>query len=147
MLKLKNVKFIVLSIIFVLFLGITSCYAVDLDLSDDLISNSTNSNTNNSNVSSNNTNTNNDSSSNTNTSNTSVNNNTNSSYTNTNSSSTNSTPSATVTNSIPESDLGLSNILNIFLIVIGVLLIARLFPLTLGLFQGLYYACRKLSGT
>lgn len=129
MLKLKNVKFIVLSIIFVLFLGITSCYAVDLDLSDDLgnnlISNSTNSNTNNSNsdISGNyNTNTNN-SSSNTNTSNTTDDNSTNSSYTNTNSSSTNSTPSAMITNSIPESDLGLSNILNIFLIVIGVLLI------------------------
>ena len=104
MLKLKNVKFIVLSIIFVLFLGITSCYAVDLDLSDDLgndlLSNSTSSNTNNSNVSGNYTNTNNDSSSNTNTRNTS-----------------------TVTNSIPESDFDLSNILNIFLIVIGVLLI------------------------
>ena len=123
MLKLKNVKFIVLSIIFVLLLGITSCYAVDLDLSDDLISNSTNSSTNNSNVSDNNTNTNSNSSSNTNLSNTSTGNSTNSIYTNTDSGSTNSTPSATVTNSIPESDLGLTNILNIFLIVIGVLLI------------------------
>ena len=124
MLNLKNVIFIVLSIIFVLFLGITSCYAVDLDLSDDLLSNSTNSSTNtNSNVSNNNTNTNNNSSSNTNISNTSPDNNTNISYTNTNSRSTNSTPSATVINSMPESDLGLSNILNIFLIVIGILLI------------------------
>lgn len=125
MLKLKNVKFIVLSIIFVLFLGITSCYAVDLDLSDelenDLLSNSSNSN--NSDVSGNYTNTNNNSSSNTNLSNTSTGNSTNSIYTNTDSGSTNSTPSATVTNSIPESDLGLTNILNIFLIVIGVLLI------------------------
>ena len=125
MLKLKNVKFIVLSIIFVLFLGITSCYAVDLDLSDelenDLLSNSSNSN--NSDVSGNYTNTNSNSSSNTNLSNTSTGNSTNSIYTNTDSGSTNSTPSATVTNSIPESDLGLTNILNIFLIVIGVLLI------------------------
>lgn len=127
MLKLKNVKFIVLSIIFVLFLGITSCYAVDLDLSDDLgdalLSNSTNASTNNSSVSGNSTNTNTNSSSNINASNNTNDNNTNSSYTNTNSSSTNSSPSATVTNSMPESDLGLSNILNIFLIVIGVLLI------------------------
>lgn len=125
MLKLKNVKFIVLSIIFVLFLGITSCYAVDLDLSNelenDLLSNSSNSN--NSDVSGNYTNTNSNSSSNTNLSNTSTGNSTNSIYTNTDSGSTNSTPSATVTNSIPESDLGLTNILNIFLIVIGVLLI------------------------
>ena len=120
MLKLKNVEFIVLSIIFVLFLGITSCYAVDLDLSNDLgndlLSNSTNSDTNNSNASNNNT-------SNSSTSNASSDKNTNSSYTNTNSSSTNSSPSATVTNSLPESDLGLSTILNIFLIVIGVLLV------------------------
>lgn len=127
MLKLKNVKFIVLSIIFVLFLGITSCYAVDLDLSDDLgdalLSNSTNASTNNSSVSGNSTNTNTNSSSNINPSNNTNDNSTNSSYTNTNSSSTNSSPSATVTNSMPESDLGLSNILNIFLIVIGVLLI------------------------
>lgn len=127
MLKLKNVKFIVLSIIFVLFLGITSCYAVDLDLSDDLgdalLSNSTNVSTNNSSVSGNSTNTNTNSSSNINASNNTNDNSTNSSYTNTNSSSTNSSPSATVTNSMPESDLGLSNILNIFLIVIGVLLI------------------------
>lgn len=127
MLKLKNVKFIVLSIIFVLFLGITSCYAVDLDLSDDLgdalLSNSTNASTNNSSVSGNSTNTNTNSSSNINASNNTNDNSTNSSYTNTNSSSTNSSPSATVTNSMPESDLGLSNILNIFLIVIGVLLI------------------------
>ena len=36
MLKLKKLKFIVLSLIFILFVGITSCYAVDLDLSDDL---------------------------------------------------------------------------------------------------------------
>ena len=125
MLKLKNVKFIVLSIIFVLFLGITSCYAVDLDLSndleDDLLSNTNTSNTNNSSVSDNYSNTNNSSNSNTSTSNNSDN--TTNSYTNTNSSSTNSTPSATVTDSMPESDLGLSNILNIFLIVIGVLLI------------------------
>ena len=69
------------------------------------------------------TNTNSNSSSNTNLSNTSTGNSTNSIYTNTDSGSTNSTPSATVTNSIPESDLGLTNILNIFLIVIGVLLI------------------------
>lgn len=127
MLKLKNVKFILLSIIFVLFLGITSCYAVDLDLSDDLgdalLSNSTNASTNNSSVSGNSTNTNTNSSSNINPSNNTNDNSTNSSYTNTNSSSTNSSPSATVTNSMPESDLGLSNILNIFLIVIGVLLI------------------------
>lgn len=127
MLKLKNVKFIVLSIIFVLFLGITSCYAVDLDLSDDLgdalLSNSTNASTNNSSVSGNSTNTNTNSSSNINANNNTNDNSTNSSYTNTNSSSTNSSPSATVTNSMPESDLGLSNILNIFLIVIGVLLI------------------------
>lgn len=127
MLKLKNVKFIVLSIIFVLFLGITSCYAVDLDLSDDLgdalLSNSTNASTNNSSVSGNSTNSNTNSSSNINASNNTNDNSTNSSYTNTNSSSTNSSPSATVTNSMPESDLGLSNILNIFLIVIGVLLI------------------------
>ena len=125
MLKLKNVKFIVLSIIFVLLLGITSCYAVDLALSNelenDLLSNSSNSN--NSDVSGNYTNTNSNSSSNTNLSNTSTGNSTNSIYTNTDSGSTNSTPSATVTNSIPESDLGLTNILNIFLIVIGVLLI------------------------
>ena len=116
MLKLKNVKlFIVLLIVFVLFLGITSCYAVDLDLSteleNDLLSNVTNSNTNNS------------SSSNTNKNNTLTDNSTNGGYTNTNSSSTNLTPSATITNSMPESDLGLTNILNIFLIVIGVLLI------------------------
>ena len=116
MLKLKNVKlFIVLLIVFVLFLGITSCYAVDLDLSTELenglLSNVTNSNTNNS------------SSSNTNKNNTLTDNSTNGGYTNTNSSSTNLTPSATITNSMPESDLGLTNILNIFLIVIGVLLI------------------------
>ena len=125
MLKLKNLKFIVLSIIFVLFLGITSCYAVNLDLSDDLeddlYSNSSNSNTNSSNYNmydDNTTNTNSNSNS-SNTSNNAISNNS----TNMNTTTTNSTPSATVTNSMPEGDLGLSNILNIFLIVIGVLLI------------------------
>lgn len=115
MLKFKNLKFIVLSIIFILFLGITSCHAVELDLSDDLGNNFTsNSNTNSSNSNTSNRNT--DESNNS----TKVNNN---NSTTMNSTTTNSTPSATVTNSIPESDLGLSNILNIFLIVIGVLLI------------------------
>lgn len=118
MLKLKNIKIIVLSIIFTLFISISSCYAVELDLSDDLLESSSSVNSTNSgnttNENSSNTNLNTNSTNNTNISNENY---------NTNTSFTNSTPSATVTNSLPESDLGLSNILNIFLIVIGVLLI------------------------
>lgn len=116
MLKIKNVKLIVLLSVIILFLGIVSCYAVDLDLSDDLTEfapyNTSNTNISNNNITNN---------SNTNTSNNNIDNN-NSMMTNTTSTS-GSTQSATVTNSIPESDLGLSNILNIFLIVIGILLI------------------------
>ena len=108
MYKLKSIKFIVLSIIFVLFMCVTSCYAVDLDLSDDDISSSPNNSY---------------SSSNSSTSSSNSSNSTSSNPSQCGTTSTSSTPSATVTTSMPESGLGLSNILNIFLIVIGVLLI------------------------
>lgn len=124
--KFKNSKFIILTTIITLILGFNFCYAVDLNLTDDLIddfsSNNVTQNTNNTNTSD--VSTTNNTNSNTNTDNT---NNTNSNITsNTNSSTTSgnaSSTSATVTNSLPESDLGLSNILNILLIVIGILLV------------------------
>ena len=124
MLKLKNLKFIILivSIITFVFL-VNTCYAVDLNLSTDLTSNmSGNTVETNTNATDTDANVTNDAASN-NTSNIASNssNNTNTSNTNsssnstTNSSISNSTrdSSATVTNALPESDLGLANILNI----------------------------------
>lgn len=132
MLKSKKIKFIIIGILLTIFVNFEFCYAVDLDLSTDnsLLDNltldtsdNTSNQTNASNTVSNDSNT---SESNSSESNTSTNQNTNSSYSNTSNST--SIPDAsnivtTMQNNYSEDDLQLTNILNIFLIVIGILLI------------------------
>lgn len=133
MLKFKNLKLVIsISIILFLVFMIKPCYAVGLDLIDDLMTNNQTSDENssdsqdNSDVDDNN-NTSNDNIDDDSNSNSSNNNNTSGDSTantgNTSNTSTYEPPAATVTDSLPESEMGLSNILNILLIVIGVLLI------------------------
>lgn len=122
---LKNTKLsriIILSIILILLIGINCCHAVDLNLTDmdDLTNTNITNDANNTSVdneTSNTTANDEDTYNNTNSSNTS--------YNTSNSTSNTPAPSTTVSNlnSLPESNLGLSTILNILLIVIGVLLI------------------------
>lgn len=138
MLNLKIFKVLLISMIMILLLGFNFCYAVDLNSVDDLTSGfssdeqTSNNSADDNAVTSNSTSSDNTNTSN-NTSNTSDNNtatdnsanttsNTSSNYNSTTSENT-STPSASVTNALPESDLGLTNILNILLIVIGTLII------------------------
>ena len=124
MVKLKKFKFFVISIVFALIFGINYCYAVELNLTDDLTTNfslnntSDNSNSTDSNAT-NSTDT--DTDSNTNITNTNSENTMNTTDSATYSGTSNT--STTVSNALPESNLGLSNILNIFIIVIGVLLV------------------------
>ena len=114
----KFLKLVMVIFVISLFLGCNMCYAVDLNLTDESLDDLTidNSDSTNTNAIGNNaTNSTNNTNSNSNDNGTS--------NTTTNTSSTSNTSSATVTNALPESDLGLTNILNILLIVIGILLI------------------------
>lgn len=111
----KTRKIIVTILLIILLCGFNFCYAVDLNLTDDTSNGNEASNTNTENT---NSNTDTNSSANTNSNGTTTN----------NAGAPISTPnggsnSATVTSSLPESSLGLSTILNILLIVIGILLI------------------------
>lgn len=118
--KLKKFKLIIILSIILLLVGTSLCYAVDLNVTDDLTTGLTSGN-----ESNNSSNTNNSSSTNTTddeSENTSNSSNT-SSNTSNSSSSSSSNSIAKVTSSLPESSLGLSNILNILLIAVGVLLI------------------------
>lgn len=130
--KFKNLKLIIsISLILFLVFMIKPCYAVGLDLIDDLTNNQTSDENssdsqNNSDIDNNNNNSNNnidDDSNSNSSSNTNTFGNSTANTGNTSNTSTYEPPAATVTDSLPESEMGLSNILNILLIVIGVLLI------------------------
>lgn len=117
--KAKKIGFSIICLMCILLFASYS-FAIDLNLTDENQSSSTNTSTTNNTTDTNSTNDSSNTSSSTNTSSENTTNTTNT--TNPTNKVTNPKDSTTVTN-LPESNLGLANILNILLIVIGILLI------------------------